>query len=206
MRSALLDDDVTAFLAARRRRTTAEFGLDPENGPLPELEWGERPEFRAITTDDRPRIFVARDGADWWRIRYQIAHEVFHWLCTPRGIFHWAHELFAVETAMRALDELGEHDYTRRAAANLAEEAEQLPFEAMLTTPLAVPYPDGLYGRAWLTGRELTAAVGWERLKPLAASFDEHGAPDVGGWARSLDPFEQAAVETVLGAPSAHWV
>ncbi len=49
-----------AFLAERARRTAVEFGKEPRDPPL--LEGGDRPEFRA----------------DWWRIRDQIAHEVFH--------------------------------------------------------------------------------------------------------------------------------
>jgi hypothetical protein len=204
VRSALLDDDVTAFLSEQRRRTAAEFDVELANDTMPELEWGETPEYRVA--DGGPRIFVARNGADWWRIRYQIAHEVFHWLCTPPRTFHWVHELFAVEVAVRALEELGEHDYVRRAKEALIEGATQLPLAAMLTTPLAVPYTDGLYGRAWLTGRELQEAIGWGRLKPLATSFDDQGKPDVTAWIDSLARRERLQVEAVLGSPSPAWV
>ncbi len=104
VRSAELDDGVAAFLVERARRTAEEFGK--KAGDLPRLEWGAGPEFRAAAAGGRPTILVAREGADWWRIRYQIAHEVFHWLCGPR-IFHWTHEFFAVETAIRAMAAIG---------------------------------------------------------------------------------------------------
>ena len=52
---------------------------------------GERPEFHADRADGRPRIFLAREEADWWRIRYQIAHEVltgFACRASPTSIAH----------------------------------------------------------------------------------------------------------------------
>src|SRR2546421_986735 len=110
MRSALLDEGVRVYMAEQSRRTAQEFGqeLGPSSPLL--LEWGSRAEFRPVTADGVPRIFVTRRYADWWRIRYQIAHEVFHWLCTPAGIFHWTHELFAVEMAGPAVPEPRGHD------------------------------------------------------------------------------------------------
>jgi hypothetical protein len=103
MRSAELDDAVVAFLAEQSRRTAAEFGKKPGDPPL--LEWGERPESRAPTAKGKSTIFVERERerADWWRIRWQIAHEVFHWRCTPLHTLHWTHEFFAVETAVLAM-------------------------------------------------------------------------------------------------------
>ncbi len=204
-RSAELDDEVLAFLAERARRTAEEFGGVPA-GEAPLLAWGETAEYRPVTADGRPRIFVARGDPDWWRIRYQIAHEVFHWLCTPPRTFHWAHELFAVEMAIRAMEEIGEADYARRSAESLTADAALLPLGAMLVTTLAPGYPLGLYGRAWLTGRRLGDAVGWELLKPLARSFRADGRPDVAGWMRSLREDEQARVESLLGPPSPAWV
>lgn len=172
-----------------------EFGKEARDPPL--LEWGDRPEFRAGTSDGKAKIFVAREGADWWRIRYQIAHEVFHWLCGPH-VFHWTHEFFAVELAVRAMDEIGEHDYARRLMVSLSEEAEHLSLSVMLTTPLGAGYPRGLYGRAWLSGRSLIEAVGWERLKPLADCFAADGSSDLLGWIRSLPEAEQSRVTAVL--------
>ena len=206
MRSALLDEDVKAFMAEQSRRTAQEFGqeLGPSSPPL--LEWGNRAEFRPVTADGLPRIFVKRRYADWWRIRYQIAHELFHWLCTPPGIFHWTHELFAVEMAVRAMQELGEHDYVRRETKRLAAEAELLSLNAMLVTPFGDVPLAGVYGRAWVTGRALMDAIGWEGLKPLARSYDEHGKPDVAAWVRALERPKRTAVEGVLGRPSANWV
>jgi hypothetical protein len=178
-----------------------EFQRKP--GDLPLLEWGEL--ARTVTAKGRPRIIVARGDADWWRIRYQIAHEVFHWLCGPR-VFHWTHEFFAVETAIRAMASIGELDYARRAMAGLREEADVTPLGVMLVSPLPDVELPGLYGRAWVTGRELTGAVGWVRMKLVADCFDGDGKPDVVGWVRSLPAREQSRVEAVLGAPSTEWV
>jgi len=201
----LLDDEVDAFAADQSQSIANEFGLAVVTAP-PQLEWGDEPEFRPITADGDPRIFVRRRGADWWRIRYQIAHELFHWLCTPAGVFHWTHELLAVETAVRAMEAIGEHDYARRETERLASEAARLPLSTMLVTPFGEVYPPGLYGRAWVTGRELIGAVGWERVKPLAHSFDDHGNPDIAGWVAALSHTERNAVERVLGRPSGQWV
>ena len=104
------------------------------------------------------------------------------------------------------MEELGEHEYAQRVMGTLGREAEILTLEAMLTTPFRDRVPDGLYGRAWLTGRHLRDAVGWEHLKPLVASFDANGRPDVAGWVRLLEAREQGAVEAVLGPPSPAWI
>jgi hypothetical protein len=201
VRSVELDEEVMAFLAERARRTAEEFGKQEGESPL--LEWGDVPEFRDLTADGKPRIFVEREGADWWRIRYQIAHEVFHWLCTPPQTFHWAHELFGVETAVRAMAAIGELDYARREIERLRGDAGSMSLDTMLVHELAVPYPPGLYGRAWVTGRELTSAVGWVRMKQLACCFDAAGKPDVLGWTQSLPTGEQAKVQAILGGPRA---
>lgn len=210
MRSAELDADVGAFLAERARRTAEEFGKSYDDLPL--LEWGATIQFQAITADGKPRIFVAREGADWWRIRYQIAHEVFHWLCSPPRTFHWTHEMLAVETAVRAMDEIGEHDYARRSVDLLLEQAELLPLQTMLVTPLVSDDPPGLYGhpgiygRAWLTGRQLSDAVGWERVKQLADSFDPNGKASPRRWVLLLPAEDREKVEAVLGASAPDWV
>jgi hypothetical protein len=202
-RSDELDDEAIAYLAERARRTAEEFGK--ESGEPPLLEWGERPEFRVVTSDGKPRIFVAREGADWWRIRYQIAHEVFHWLCGPR-VFHWTHEFFAIETSIRAMASIGELDYARRSIAELTKAADAMSLETMLAIPIADVYPPGLHARAWVTGRELTRGVGWVRMKLLADCFGGNGEPDVVGWIRSLPVVERSRVEAVLGVPSPEWV
>jgi hypothetical protein len=204
LRSAELDGEVRVFLAERGRRVAEEFATTV--GELPLLEWGDYPVFQSAGSDGRPRIFVAREGADWWRIRYQIAHEVFHWVCSPPGTYHWTHEFFAVETAVRAMAAIGELDYARRTMAGLREEADLMALGAMLVSPLPGVYGPGLYGRAWVTGRELTSAVGWVRMKLLAGCFDADGKPDVVGWMRSFPQEERAKLEAILGVPSPAWV
>ncbi len=180
--------------------TAVEFDVEP--GPLPALEWGDYPEFLPAAGGARARIRLGRYGPDWWRVRYQVAHELFHWACTPAGVFHWAHELFAVEMAVRAMARIGEHAYAARCAAELAADAERLDLAGMLRARLELAYPEGLYGRAFLTGRALAEAVGWERLKPLATSFDRRGRPDVAAWARSFPSEERERIEAVLGPPA----
>jgi hypothetical protein len=203
LKNAELDGEVAVFLAERARRTAVEFGKKLRDLPL--LEWGDGPEFRVVTPDGKPRILVAREGADWWRIRYQIAHEVFHWLCGPR-VFHWTHEFFAVETAIRAMAAIGELDYARRTMAGLSENADLTPLETMLVSPLPDVDLRGLYGRAWVTGRQLTGAVGWVRTRLLSDCFDAEGKPDVVAWMRSVEDEDLAKLESVLGKPSAAWI
>lgn len=70
----------------------------------------------------------------------------------------------------------------------------------MLTTSLSPPYP-WVYGRAFVTGTEVLAAVGWERLKALAVP-----RPDVRGWLELLPARARAAALEVLGEPSDDWV
>lgn len=162
---------------------------------MPLLEFGSGPEYRPVTADGVPRIFVARDGADWWRIRYQLAHEVFHWLCTPPDVFHWVHEALAVEVAVRAMEEIGETDYADRERARLAAQAAELSLDEMLAVELGrAAYPVGLYGRAWLTIDELIGVAGWDAVKLLADSFDAEGRPDIVGWGHSLAPETRAAI------------
>jgi hypothetical protein len=57
-----------------------------------------------------------------------------------------------------------------------------------------------------VTARELIAAAGWERVKPLARSFGDDGRPAVAAWVASLSAAKRAAVEAVLGPPAADWV
>jgi hypothetical protein len=204
VRSAELDEEVKAFLAQRLHRTAREFGKKPADPPL--LEWGDRADFRAFTAEERPTIFVQREGADWWRIRSQVAHQVFHLLCTPPHTFHWTHEFFAVETAVRAMASIGELDDARRQMRRLREQADAMSLDAMLVTPLTVPYPPGLFGRAWLTGRELTSAVGWVSMKSLADCFGGDGKPDFAGWLHGFPDEPRRKLEAILGRPSPSWV
>jgi hypothetical protein len=202
----VLDEDVAAFLVKRGHVTAGEFGTKFDASQVPLLAWGNQAEFRPITADGRGRIFINRNGADWWRVRYQLAHEIFHWCCTPPGTFHWTHEMFAVEMAVRAMEELGEHEYVRMETERLSDEADWLPLATMLVMPFQDEYPAGLYGRAWTVGRDLAAAITWERLKPLASCLDSHGKPDVRRWVCGLDYAARDAVEQVLGAVDSTWV
>src|SRR5437870_12600822 len=103
MQTKLLDVDLNAFLARQVRWTCTEFNLSFFSAfSEVRLEWGEQPEFRPADGILPPTIVLSRHEPDWWRVRYQVAHEVFHCVCTPPRTFHWSHELFAVESAVRA--------------------------------------------------------------------------------------------------------
>jgi hypothetical protein len=205
MRSASLDGAAAVFLVDQARRTAAEFGkMLPRARPV--LEWGDVAEYRAATAELSARILISRDEPNWWRIRYQIAHEVFHWLCSPPPTFHWTHELLAVETAIRAMEEIGELDYARREMERLSGDADRLSLDEMLRASLAAGYPEGLYGRAWVTGRQLIDAVGWESVKLVAKSAGEARVSRLEGWFSALPRESRPRAESILGLPSAEWV
>jgi len=165
------------------------------------VEWGEHAEFQ-LTDDGRGRIFVEQ-GSDWWQTRYQIAHEVFHGFFTRPQRFHWTHEMFAVEAALAAMRRIGEDDYVASVEWRLTGEAESLPLERMLTTPIGPSqYPEGLYGRAFVTGRALIDAIGWRSLKGLVHTVDAAGQPSVAAWLSTLDVPERRAAVEVLGRDS----
>lgn len=200
-RSNALDDAVYQFLGEQLGRTVHEFSRDLTDLPRPiRLIWGSQPEYRPATTG-RGGVLLMQEGSDWWQIRYQLGHEIFHWVCTPGRLFHWVHEMFAVEMSLRGMQAIGEHDYVREIRQRLASEATELAYREMQALSLEPPYPTGLYGRAWITGRDLQAAVGWNRLKPLAAMF-RAGEPDMAGWFETLSPEERLQVTAVIGDPS----
>jgi hypothetical protein len=60
---------------------------------------------------------------------------------------------------------------------------------------------DWVFGRAFVVGRDLQKAVGWEEVKKLADFFDDHGQPDVRGWLST-----RSAALRALGEPEAGWV
>ncbi len=73
----------------------------------------------------------------------------------------------------------------------------------MLTTPIGPSqYPEGLYGRAFVTGRALIDAIGWRSVKGLVHTVDAAGQPSVAAWLSTLDVPERRAAVEVLGRDS----
>lgn len=176
------------------------------------------PEYRMESGGGTPSIILNPDS-DEWQMRVDAGHEVFHWLRTPAdaypGVFHWTHEMLANEISLRCLRtweatwrpghaprDYGPVQHAQKFEAWLEAKASEVSLELMLTTRLqsGVPYKS-VYGRAFLTGRLLQKAVGWERLKPLAVR-----EPDVRGWLEALPSKLNHAAIDVLGKPSDEWV
>ena len=203
----LLDYSGHCVRACARELGRAEEGLPP---PFVVFTGGRVAEFRK--QPGHGTAVILKGGSDRWQLRYQAGHEISHWLCTPAeafpGIFHWTHEMLAFELALRCLRGSkieGSGEYAGRCEQLLERQARRTSRKRMLTTPLTHPY-SWVYGRAFVTGRQLQDAVGWERVKELATCFDKRGQPDLRGWLGILPTDERKQAELVLGRPSSDWV
>ena len=178
-----------------------------------------QPQFRV-----RERKIILRQGTNWWQLRWQAGHEVFHWLCTPGSddIFHWTHEMLAQEMSIRCMESAvllpspprdkfadgrpyGAKDYVHEAETGFRDDVGSTSLERMLTTELHPPY-EWVRGRAFVTGRKLQTEVGCENLKRLATCFTESGRPDVRMWLRELPRPDRRRAVRVLGKPNDEWV
>jgi hypothetical protein len=153
---------------------------------------GEEPESVFEAHAGYHSIYFQRDS-DIYQMNYQLGQEVFHRVCTPSGTNHWAHEMLSLLFSFDYLDSVGFGDYRKRQAAKLRAESQQLSITGMMEVS-AMPYPEGMYGRAFVTGERLRDEIGWSLLKPLARMFDSGGKPDVVAWKRSLSDEAQAAI------------
>lgn len=164
---------------------------------LPTLVWlGEEPEHVFEKLLHSHHIYLARD-ADPRQIMFSGAQEAFHRVCTPNNQPNWAHEMLSLLSALQFLDRMGETGFADRNRTWLAEHAPPCSLEQMLSLD-AVPYPEGLYGRAYVVGEALIAAIGWDTLKPLALARDRDGMASVETWLESLAPGEREMALGVL--------
>jgi hypothetical protein len=173
-----------------------EFGV-PDDG-YPTVVWlGEEPE--AVFEEDLGayHVYLWRDATPVQAL-YQAAHESFHRVCTPTGSFHWVHEMLAVHFSLLVLDRVGQHAYATAARVRLTSEAEQCSLARMRGLS-GLPYPVGLYGRAYVAGGELIEAVGWDKLRHLALARDEAGRPCIDTWLDSLPTAERTRAQRVSG-------
>jgi hypothetical protein len=201
---AEIDGDLYAFLIkTAMTRCFREYGGSFTELRMPvELVRGPDPMYAVV--EDRTFIFLTPD-ATWHQLRYQLAHEVFHWICTPDKTFHWVHEMLAVETAVQCMNDIGELDYAFTSAAGLSSRAGDLKLTDMLTQPLTFEdshyaYAD-VYGRAYAVCQQLKQRVGWPAVARLSRAFDDQGRPDVAGWIRSLPVDDQVKVDAYFGVP-----
>lgn len=201
--SPVQDPELLGYLEHRIARTAEEFGVDPDAFPRPVLIV-ERPDGSPETRrfEGGACLIFITTTSDWHRARYQIAHEVVHNVLSPtvEPVFDWVQEMFAVHVAVRAMRELGEYRYVGRSEAGLWEAARLMSREQMLNLDLRPPYPEGIYGQAFVTGCELIDQVGWERLKLLGTQMDESGRHDIAAWLKLLDERERESVGRVMGA------
>ena len=170
----------------------AEFGgsLQPDVETL--LFMGEEPESVFETHAGYHSIYFKR-GSDIQQLSYQLGQEVFHRVCTPSGTCHWAHEILSLLFSFDYLETVGFGNYAGSQKERLRQESGLLSLPEMIDVS-SMPYPLGMYGRAFVTGEQLLREVGWENLKPLARSFDALGKPDVAGWKRSLSNEAREAI------------
>lgn len=195
------DPELLAFMEQRIERTSEEFGIDPARFPRPTLLlWRPNgpPETRRLPGG--ACLIFLKHIHDWHRARFQLAHEVTHGVLSPyeEPVHDWVQEMFATHIANRAMRELGQHWYADRDESNAWEEAKLLSLDAMRTLDLKPVYPEGLYGRAYVTGLELIDQIGWERLKLLGSMLDETGRHDIPAWLDALEPHEREAASRVL--------
>jgi hypothetical protein len=184
--------------------TEAEFGKhSPRNAIL--LFWGERPQTIEFE-DGISEIYLERAARGQPRVEWQLSHEAFHHVCTPRLLMHWVHEMVALLWSSFYLRERG---LSRVAVASQLLELQQAPacpFTEMVRVE-TVPYPPGFYGQALATGLALVNAVGWKEVTRLANFFDERGSPDVEAWRSSLtDPASTRVAPILAGELGSHSV
>ena len=103
--------------------------------------------------------------------------------------------------ALQFLERMGETVYAERSRIWLTEEAAPCSLDEMLSLD-AVPYPPGLYGRAYVVGEALIAAIGWDALKPLALARDGDGMACVDTWLDSLASTDREKAAEVLTGSS----
>ena len=99
--------DLLDWACRAEREGGRDFAVAPDAARPTLLLRGLHPECVYEPADRRYEIYL-KDGSDPWQLRLQIAHEMFHRLCSRGRIFHWTHEMLACLFAVRLL---GRHGY-----------------------------------------------------------------------------------------------
>jgi hypothetical protein len=193
----------------------SEFGRPRETLPPPfELVVGGTvPEFRKLPGNPGTTLVILKQGCNVWQHRFQIGHEVTHWLITPSsifpGIFHWTHEMLANEMSiccLRTSALLGAEETARQNEDTLRKAGWGESVEKVLSTKLECPPYDWIFGPAFRLGRKLQKAVGWDHVKMISTYFDDQGQPDLRGWFAALSSKRTRKAKKVLGTPHEGWV
>lgn len=177
----------------------SDFGPPRDNGWRTTLWAGLRPECVREPSERAYDIYLG-DGGDALQWRLQIGHEMFHRVCSQGRVFHWSHEMLACLASVRLLRRSGFETYATQTETEYARQATLLEVKQMQDTDVTLPpYPAGLYGRAFETGRALQSVVGWPALCRLARCLNRTDVPDVSRWCATLSSRERIAVLAVLG-------
>lgn len=145
------------------------------------------------------------------QFRYQLAHEIFHRVCTLPATFHWAHELLAVEFSFRSAEAwlasspsfrslFGPYFAVQRARHVIDAPHCQLP-RVLAFDGRGADYPDHLYAAVDVIAQELLGSLTWAELKSLAHHWSGT-RPSVAGWLASLPEPKRLEAQVVLTAVS----
>jgi hypothetical protein len=197
--ASVRDTDLLHYAHLAEASCRADFG-DPSDAGRPTLLlFGLRPECVREPDDRRYDLYLQRDS-DPYQLRLQIGHEMFHRVCSQGRVFHWTHEMLACLVSVRLLRRHGMEDYAAQIEREYETQAERLSLTEMMRADLtAPPYPEGLYGRAYVTGRSLADAVGWPALCLLGRTRNGTDIPDVAGWVRRLSSEGNEQPGRILG-------
>jgi hypothetical protein len=199
---ALIDDPaLLAYTDAAVTACETLFGpRDLPGAPLAVVQ-GVQPYAEMLYNTHTSTFFIAiAHDSNFLQQRWQVAHEVFHRVRSRAGggaTHHWAHEMLATLFAAEHTRNVGLGRYAEGNVEQYRREAPALPLEDFLRVTTA-SYPPCVYARGYIVGEALLAVCGWQRLAPLASSFDASGKPDINAWLRSLPAVTREAAERVL--------
>jgi hypothetical protein len=199
--SPLTDPGLLAYAERCVALAAAEFDRSALPTRFVVVDGGSVPEFRKVGDGS---LVVVQRGSNLWQSRFQLGHEITHWLLTPKdvpAIFHWTHEMLANEVSLRCLRSSGlaaAEEVAEQNETDFRRKADGVSLRKMLATPLVHPY-HWVYGRAFVVGRQLQVAAGWKDVKRLALYFTDRGQPDLAAWLAALPAHSQKRVHAVLG-------
>lgn len=193
------DADLLQYARLAETAAAQDFGRPGDASRNTVLLRGLRPECVFEPNDRRYDVYL-QQGSDALQLRLQIGHEIFHRVCSQGGVFHWTHEMLACLFSVRLLRLQGFEAYAAQTTEAYCREAEICPVQTLFTADLwrSSCYPPGFYGRAYVMGAALKAAVGWAALCRLARFRGSQGVPDVTGWLDSLPEDTKIKAKRVL--------
>lgn len=196
------DPDLLQYARLAEDAACAEFGRPGDFARPVLLLYGLRPECVLEPGDRRYEIYLQRDS-DPLQFRLQIGHEMFHRVCSQGRIFHWTHEMLACLFSVRLLRRQGFTEYAAQMACQYRAEAEGFPLHGLCAADLwtMAVYPEGFYGRAYVTGCALEAAAGWPALCRLARA-PGGAAPNIAAWLAGLPAERREAARDALAPAS----